>query len=107
MLFRSYWLRADGNGTFDLMQYDGRSADLPLVDRAVRLAFDYFDDDGKSVAPASLQDGPWLHDASGRIFDADLIRIRSVDARLALRSALGARLVPDIEVRFRAARRTD
>src|SRR5437762_10643255 len=102
----TYWLRADGGGTFDLMQYDGRASDLPLIDRVIRLSFDYFGDDGSSVDPVSLQDGPWLHDASGRPFDADLMRIRSVDVRLALRSVLGARLVPDIEIRFRAALRT-
>jgi len=102
----TYWLRADGSGTFDLMQYDGRASDLPLVDRVVRLSFDCFDGDGNALAPGSLQDGPWLRDAAGRPFDADLRRIRSVDVRLALRSALGARLVPDMEIRFRVARRT-
>ena len=102
----TYWLRADGAGTFDLMQYDGRASDLPLIDRVVLASFDYFGDDGNRIEPAQLQDGPWLRDAAGRPFDADVMRIRSVDVRLALRSALGARLVPDVEIRFRAALRT-
>jgi len=102
----TYWLRADGSGTFDLMQYDGRASDLPLIDRVVLASFDYFGDDGNRIEPAQLQDGPWLRDAAGRPFDADVMRIRSVDVRLALRSALGARLVPDVEIRFRAALRT-
>ena len=101
----TYWLRADGSGTFDLMEYDGQSSDLPLVDRVVRLSFDYFGGDGTTISPALLQDGPWLRDAAGRPFDADLNRVRSVAVRLAVRSALGARLVPDIEVHFRAALR--
>ena len=101
----TYWMRADSSGTFDLMQYDGRASDLPLIDRVVNLSFDYFGDDGSRIEPASLQDGPWPRDASGRPFDADLLRIRSVGVRVALRSVLGARLVPDMEIRFRAALR--
>ena len=102
----TYWLRADGSGTFDLMQYDGRTSDLPLIDRVVVSSFDYFGDDGNRIEPALLQDGPWMRDAAGRPFDADLMRIRSVDVRIALRSALGARLVRDIEIHFHAALRT-
>ncbi len=102
----TYWMRSDGVGTFDLMQYDGRASDLPLIDHVVLSAFDYFGDDGNRIEPALLQDGPWMRDAAGRPFDADLMRIRSVDVRIALRSALGARLVPDIEIHFHAALRT-
>ena len=102
----TYWLRADGTGTFDLMQYDGRSSDLPVIDRVVRLSIGYFQDDGSGLNAGVMQDGPWLRDSAGRLFDADLNRVRSIDVRLALRSALGPRFVPDTEIHFHAARRS-
>jgi Tfp pilus assembly protein PilE len=102
----TYWLRADGAGTFDLMQYDGRASDLPVVDHVVHLSIEYFADDGVRLDAGVLQDGPWLHDVSGRLFDADLMRIRSIGARVVLRSVLGPRFIPDVEIRFGAARRT-
>jgi hypothetical protein len=34
------------------------------------------------------------------------MRIRSIGARVVLRSVLGPRFIPDVEIRFGAARRT-
>jgi hypothetical protein len=102
----TYSLRSDAEGTFDLLQYDGRASELPLADHVVSFTLDYYDEGGMRFEPSRFGDGPWLHDASGRLFDADAARIKSVDARLRLRSVLGARLLPDMEIRFRAARRS-
>jgi type II secretory pathway pseudopilin PulG len=108
---RTYYLKANpadladpSVGAFDLMQYDGRQTDLPVVDHVAGLAFEYFGDAGM-IDPATLTDGPWRHDPSGRTFDADLLRIRDVGVTLRIRSALGARLVPDMEIRFHVAPR--
>jgi type II secretory pathway pseudopilin PulG len=102
----TYYLKADAvAGAFDLMQYDGRQTDLPVVDHVASLAFEYFGD-AVTLDPAILTDGPWRRDASGRrTFDADLLRIRAVGVTLRVRSALGARLVPDMEIRFHVALR--
>jgi len=111
---RTYYLRADAaSDTFDLMQYDGRQADLPLVDHVAGLAFAYFGDPSDSAAPrdpvaidpAALADGPWWKDAAGRTFDADLLRLRSIGVTLRVRSALGPRFVPDLQIEFHVALR--
>ena len=117
---RTYYLKADAaSDTFDLMQYDGRQTDLPVVDHVAGLAFGYFgvpkgpalNDNGAAgdpvrIDPAMLADGPWLEDASGRRrFDADLLRLRTVGVALRLRSALGPRFVPDIQIEFHVALR--
>jgi prepilin-type N-terminal cleavage/methylation domain-containing protein len=102
----TYSLRSDADGTFDLLQYDGRLSELPLIDHVVAFTLEYFDGAGMPLDPALLRDGPWMHDAAGRSFDADARRVRSVGVRIRLRSALGTRLIPDMEIRFRAARRT-
>jgi hypothetical protein len=100
----TYSLAQDAaSGTFDLMQFDGLFSELPAIDRVVSLTFEYFGDTGALLAPRNLVDGPWANDAAGRPFDADLLRIRSVGFVLRVRSALGARLVPDMEIPFRAA----
>ena len=103
----TYYLKADAvSGAFDLMQYDGRQTDLPVVDHVASLAFEYFGD-AVTLDPAILTDGPWRRDTSGRrSFDADLLRIRAVGVTLRVRSALGARLVPDMEIRFHVALRS-
>jgi prepilin-type N-terminal cleavage/methylation domain-containing protein len=123
---RTYYLKADAaSDTFDLMQYDGRLSDLPVVDRVAGLAFEYFGDprppvrvnagmrdngaggDPVRIDPAMLMDGPWWQEASGgHTFDADLLRLRTVGVTLRLRSALGPRFVPDLQVKFRVALRT-
>jgi hypothetical protein len=42
---RTYHLRPDATGdTFDLMQYDGRQTDLPVIDHVASIAFEYFGD---------------------------------------------------------------
>ena len=42
---RTYYLKADAaSGAFDLMQYDGRQTDLPVVDHVAGLAFEYYGD---------------------------------------------------------------
>jgi hypothetical protein len=103
---RTYYLKADADsGTFDLMQYDGRQTDLPVVDHVVSLAFEYFGDLGR-IDPANFTDGPWLKEANGRrTFDADLLRVRSVGVTLRVRSAPGARRVPDLQIEFHVALR--
>jgi prepilin-type N-terminal cleavage/methylation domain-containing protein len=116
---RTYYLRPDAaSDTFDLMQYDGRQTDLPVIDRVATVAFEYFGDphapqlipnnelngDPITLDPAILVDGPWWEDQSGR-FDADLVRVRSIGVRLRVRSVFGSRLVPDLEITFRVALR--
>jgi hypothetical protein len=115
----TYYLRPDAaSDTFDLMQYDGRQTDLPVIDHVAGLAFKYFGDprapqlvannwlngDPITLDPAILGDGPWWEDESGR-FDADLVRVRSIGVTLRVRSVFGARLVPDLEIAFRVALR--
>lgn len=118
---RTYYLRPDAaSDTFDLMQYDGRQTDLPVIDHVAGIAFDYFGDprppqlvangelkdDPITLDPAILADGPWWEDQSGAgRFDADLVRVRSVGVRLRVRSVFGSRLVPDLEITFRVALR--
>ena len=69
----------DGAGTFQLMQYDGTSTDLPVVDHVVGLRFDYFGDGPVPLDPVILQDGPWTPDEPGApMFDADLLQIRRI-----------------------------
>ena len=100
--------------------------DVPVADHVVTLAFAYGREsgpDGVPVAlpPAALVDGPWLPDAaSPHRFDADLLRISSVEVRLRVQSAIralrgpagvlfnqggtsqgGRRWLPDLEVMFR------
>jgi Flp pilus assembly pilin Flp len=115
----TYYLRPDADSdTFDLMQYDGRETDLPVIDHVTGLAFEYFgdprapervadkelDSDPIMLDPSIFADGPWWEDPSGR-FDADLVRVRSIRVRLRVRSVFGARLVPDLEIEFRVALR--
>ena len=117
----TYYLKPDpASDTFDLMLYDGLETDLPVVDHVVGLAFEYFGDpgpptrlipddpDGDPVRldPAILVDGPWWEEESGaRTFDADLLRLRCVGVTLRVRSPLGERFVPDLEIAFRIALR--
>ncbi len=118
---RTYYLRPDAaSDTFDLMQYDGRQTDFPVIDHVAAIAFEYFGDprapqlvangelkdDPITLGPALFADGPWWEDQSGAgRFDADLVRVRSVGVRLRVRSVFGARLVPDLEITFRVALR--
>lgn len=100
---RTYYLKsASPSGTFQLMQYDGGLSDLPLLDHVVRLSFEYFglDIPGLSLVslpPAALVDGPWTQDRQGRVFDADLLRVREVRILLRLEATdpLLRRFVPD------------
>ena len=39
---RTYHLRRDGEGIWQLMQYDGRASDQPAVEDVIALAFEYF-----------------------------------------------------------------
>ena len=121
VITRTYYLRPDAaSDTFDLMQYDGRQTDLPVIDHVAGVAFEYFGDprapqlvangelkdDPITLDPAILADGPWWEDHVGAgTFDADLVRVRSIGVRLRVRSVFGARLVPDLEITFRVALR--
>jgi len=91
---RTYYLKSDpSTTTFELMQYDGESTDLPAVEHVVRLGFEYFGD--ATVAggplirldPGVLTNGPWLEDATGRRYDADLLHVRQVGIHLRLESS--------------------
>ena len=122
----TYYLVADGAaGTFQLRHYDGSRSDLPVVDHVARLAFEYVGADGATLEPATLQDGPWVSEASpGLSFDADLLRIRRVRVHLRVQAAIAAlrgpsgalfthggtarsaaRFVPDQEIQFDVAPR--
>lgn len=116
----TYYLKSDiASNTFQLMHYDGEETDLPVVDNAVKLEFEYFGNDRLRLDPAIFQDGPWFPDAvDPSRFDRDLLNIRRVQvtlrvqaARAALRGPAGilflhggtagsARYVPDREMRF-------
>jgi type II secretory pathway pseudopilin PulG len=127
---RTYYLKSDvRSNTFELMQYDGRQTDLPVVEHVVSLAFDYFGAQPPGSAltaldPAILTDGPWAEDALHRRFDVDLLRVRQVrvyvrveSADPSLRGLAGAlfvhagtsnapeRFVPDQEIELRVAPR--
>jgi len=125
---RTYYLKSDPAAmAFQLMQYDGESTDLPVVEHVVALAFDYLADEPSDGLPAKLPpgqltDGPWLDDASGRRYDADLLRVTLVRIRMRLESAdastrgqpgalfmhagtsrAAGRLVPDAEIELDVA----
>jgi hypothetical protein len=115
----------DGAGTFQLMQYDGDSTDLPVVDHVVGLRFDYFSDGQFPLDPAIFQDGPWTPDEPGApMFDADLLQIRRIRVLLRVQASLDSmrgpagalfahagtstsaeRYLPDLEVSFDVALR--
>jgi len=55
---RTYYLKsASPSGTFQLMQYDGESTDLPVVEHVVALAFDYLADEPSDGLPPKLPPG--------------------------------------------------
>lgn len=143
---RTYHLKRDGDGVWQLMQYDGRASDQPVVEDVIALAFEYFGEaapplplttpDGEArvtygaipppldvdnpddswgagencsitivdgrhaprlaalgapgtvpLASSTLVDGPWCPDAGHAFrFDADLLRIRRVRARVRLQA---------------------
>jgi len=96
---RTYYWKPESS---ELMVYDGGGSDLPMIEHVIRFALEYFGGASSSSAivtldPAVLVDGPWVEDASHRLFDADLTRVRAV--RLSLRFECTApalrRLVPD------------
>lgn len=101
---RTYSLRLDpATRAPQLMRYDGIRTDLPLVDHLLGLDVAYFDEGDTPLAPAELQDGPWLASDSGvGVFDADLLRIRRV--RVTLRVG-AAQYAPDSELQFDVALR--
>lgn len=87
---RVYFLDQDAQ----LRRLDGGGSDLPVVDGIASLTFEYFDSDGVVALPA-LGDGPWLPDAGDPArFDADVLRVRRVRVRVAVRG----RGVPDMAV---------
>ena len=46
-----------------LMRYDGRQSDLPVVDQVSGLRFEYFGADGQTIDRGRFTDGPWVPDA--------------------------------------------
>ena len=122
----TYYLKTDlSTKTFQLMQYDGVSTDLPVVDHVVGLRFDYFGDGPVPLDPAIFQDGPWRPDEPGvPMFDADLLQIRRIRVLLRVQASLDSmrgpagvlfahagtstsaeRYLPDLEVSFDVALR--
>jgi prepilin-type N-terminal cleavage/methylation domain-containing protein len=84
----TYALRDDASGVPQLMKYDGRTTDLPVVDQIASLRFEYFDGSGRQMAMGRFTDGPWVPDAvTGELFDADLEAIRRVRALMRVRPA--------------------
>ncbi len=90
---RTYYVKATPPDAFQLMQYDGRETDHPVLDNVVLLAFEYFGvpsgappevpADAARLGAPELTDGPWCPDAgSATRFDADLLRIRRIQVRL-------------------------
>jgi hypothetical protein len=104
---RTYYLKSAAPGTFQLMQYDGGLSDLPMLEHVVRLSFDYFGLSTPGGPLVMLIDGPWIEDATHRVFDADLLRVREVRALLRLESTDPwlRRLVPDEEIVLHMAMR--
>jgi hypothetical protein len=47
---RTYHLKEDGDGIWQLMQYDGRASDQPVVEDVIALRFEYFGDGEAPVA---------------------------------------------------------
>lgn len=100
---RTYYLKPD---SAELMVYDGGVSDLPMIEHVVRLTFDYLGISSPTSAstalldPAVLVDGPWVEDASHRLFDADLTRVRAVrlSARFECTAPSLRHLVPDESV---------
>ena len=45
----TYWLRTDPDEGPQLMRYDGRQSDVPLVDHVSSLRFDYFGGNGEAI----------------------------------------------------------
>lgn len=91
----TYYLREDAASTSRQLRHDAGGADLPMIDQVAGLQFEYYDDAGIPITPASMQDGPWIpdrvHDA---VFDADLLRIRRVRVTLHVRAAGAALRFP-------------
>jgi prepilin-type N-terminal cleavage/methylation domain-containing protein len=86
----TYWLHVDARtNVSQLMKYDGQQTDLPLADNVAELRFEYYADAGSPLASSVLTDGPWLPDATFvNRFDADLLRVRRVRARVRARPNL-------------------
>jgi len=83
----SYYRKTDAATQISqLMHYDGTSnADIPVLDHVAGLAFDY------GVPRQDLVDGPWRPDAvDPERWDADLLRIRTVQVTVRLEAALRA-----------------
>ena len=99
----TYALRDDAAGVPQLMRYDGRSTDLPVVDQLAGLRFEYFDASGQPIAMARFTDGPWVPNAvAADRFDVDLLSIRRVRALIRVRPARTFVGIPlaDLDVRI-------
>ena len=84
----TYALRADASGVPQLMRYDGRATDLPVVDQIVDLRFEYFDSSGQRLPLDRFTDGPWVPNAvAADRYDADLDVIGRVRAVVRVRPA--------------------
>ena len=106
---RTYFLRANrAAGSSQLMRAEGSGGDAPVVDGVTRLSFAWFGDPAGqadpedpcgaqplgaalvAIAGSELIDGPWCPALEGaEPLDADLLRVRSIVVRLALRALPG------------------
>ena len=69
----TYALRDDAAGVPQLMRYDGRSTDLPVVDQLAGLRFEYFDASGRQMRDGALCGRP----LGSRCGDGGSLRRRS------------------------------
>ena len=98
---RTYYLRRDdGSNMWQLVRAEGPGPDAPVVDRIAALNFEYFaepvadplaleacapSNSASALIPLTAADassGPWCSAAGVGVFDADLLRIRSVGISL-------------------------
>jgi type II secretory pathway pseudopilin PulG len=106
---RTYYMRRDPvSGASQLMRGEGAGGDAPVIDGLTSLAFAYFGDSASPAGPAGactdtprsgrpipiagseFTDGPWCPAAGGGDpFDADLLRIRKIAVRIAIRTMPG------------------
>ena len=104
----TYYLKNDpASGAPQLMHYDGKVTDSPVVDHVVKLEFEYFDGVGAPLDPtASAAGEDWIRIRRIRVLvrvEASLDSMRGPSGRLFARAGTSTalqRYVPDRELQF-------